>query len=581
VENADAKRAARGLLFSCLREVRWRIGAGVGIGLVWIGGVLAVPKLVEFAIDEGIRGEDFSALLWYSSLILVSGLIVAVFTGGRHWFAATTSRRVSAALRHRLFSRLMHLDAPFYDRSSVGELLGRTNADMEQVEGFVDDIPSGVAFALSTVAVLVILFATNASLAVVAVLCFPLLALFVGMFSRRFRPAALGVQERLASLSEVVEESVSGARVVKGFGAEGSRAARLRSVADDVYGWSMDATRIRARYEPAFELLPTLGLVAVLGYGGYLVLEESLTIGQLVAFNAYLLFLVGPIRNAGSYVSSFQNALAAAGRASEILDAEPEIKSGGNPLPPGEGELRFEGVHFAYEGRTTLTGLDLRVPAGSSLALVGETGCGKTTAAMLAARFYDPTEGRVLLDGADVREVRLAELRRAVGFVFEETFLFTGTLRENIAFANPDATDEEVERAARLAGAEEFIREMPEGYGAEIGERGYSLSGGQRQRVAIARAILADPRLLILDDATSAVDPAKEHEIRASLEEAMRHRTTIIIAHRPATIALADRVALMEGGRITAEGTHDALLEKSVRYRELFASGEGEACKDA
>lgn len=570
----DTKRAARRLLASCLREVWWRIGAGVGIGLVWISGILAVPKLVEFAIDEGIRGEDFSALLWYSSLILVSGLVVAVFTGSRHWFAATTSRRVSAALRHRLFSHLAHLDAPFYDRSSVGELLGRTNADMEQIEGFVDDIPSGVAFALSAVAAAVILFATNAPLAAVSLFCLPLLSILAAMFSRRFRPASLGVQERLASLSEVVEESVSGARVVKGFGAEGSRAARLRAIADDVYGWSMRATRIRSRYEPAFELLPTLGLVAVLGYGGHLVLEGGLTIGQLVAFNAYLLFLVGPIRSTGSYISTFQNALAAAGRASEILAAEPTVESGENPLPPGDGEVRFENVHFAYEGRTTLTGLNLRIPAGGSLALVGETGCGKTTAAMLAARFYDPTEGSVLLDGADVRDVKLAEVRRAVGFVFEETFLFSGTLRENIAFAKPDATDEEVERAARLAGAEEFIRELPEEYGAAIGERGFSLSGGQRQRVAIARAILADPRLLILDDATSAVDPAKEHEIRASLEEAMRRRTTIIIAHRPATIALADRVALMEEGRITAEGTHEALLETSGRYRELFTSGE-------
>jgi len=323
----------------------------------------------------------------------------------------------------------------------------------------------------------------------------------------------------------------------------------------------------------------------VLWYGGHQVLAGHLTIGELVAFNAYVLMLVWPLRMTGMLVAQGQRAVAAAQRIDQVLSTAPAIVDGpaARSLPVRErpGNVRFEAVRFDYGGgRPVLHDLDLELRAGEAIALVGPTGCGKTTVARLVPRFYDVDAGRITLDGVDVRDLRVRELRRAVGIVFEETFLFADTVRGNIAFADPDSSDTLVRRAAELAGAHEFIAALPKGYDTLIGEHGYSLSGGQRQRVAIARAILADPRVLILDDATSSVDPTKEHEIRAALAEVMRGRTTIVIAHRPATIALADRVVLLDEGRIVAEGTHESLLDSSPRYREVLAQAALEDAGD-
>jgi ATP-binding cassette subfamily B protein len=387
----------------------------------------------------------------------------------------------------------------------------------------------------------------------------------------------VGIQQESAELAAVVEETVAGVRVVKGFGAEGTQQRRLREEADDLYEVSFESARIRSRYWPALELLPNLGLVAVLGYGGHLVLDGRLALGDLVAFNAYVVLLIWPLRMLGMIVAQAGRAGASAQRVHEILSTEPDVVDPPKPakLPKGGGHVRFEDVRFGYRGgRPVLDGFDLTVEPGESIALVGATGSGKSTVAKLIPRFYDVESGAVLLDGVDVRSAAVREVRRSVGLVFEETFLFSDSIAANIAFADPDAPIELIERAAKLAGAHEFILQLPEGYGTEIGERGYSLSGGQRQRIAIARAILADPRVLILDDATSAVDPTKEHEIRDALTEVMRDRTTIVIAHRPATIALADRVVLIADGRVDATGTHADLLASSPRYREVLAAAE-------
>jgi ATP-binding cassette, subfamily B, bacterial len=324
----------------------------------------------------------------------------------------------------------------------------------------------------------------------------------------------------------------------------------------------------------------------VLAYGGHQVIDGNLSLGSLIAFNLYVGMLVWPLRMLGMIVAQAQRAVVSAERVNEILATDPLIRDPARPqaLPPGGGEVRFDGVRFGYgeEGRAVLDGLDLRVAPGESVALVGATGSGKSTVARLLSRFYDVDRGSVSIDGVDVRHLRLRQLRRSVGIVFEDTFLFSDTIAANIAFADPDTSHEAIERAARLAGAHDFVSRLPDGYATVIGERGFSLSGGQRQRIAIARAILADPRILVLDDATSAVDPTKEHEIRDALSTVMRGRTTLVIAHRPATIALADRVVLLDEGRVVATGTHDELLATEPRYREVLAAAAAdEAPADA
>jgi ATP-binding cassette subfamily B protein len=401
-------------------------------------------------------------------------------------------------------------------------------------------------------------------------------------FSERLYPTVRGLSEQTAELASVVEESVAGVRVVKGFGAEAVQQRRLEKEAADVYDMAMRAATVRSVFLPAIELVPSLGQIFVLAYGGHLVLTSELTIGTLVMFNFYVILLVNPLRMLGGIIAQAERAATSADRVFQVLSTAPAIAEPQRPraLPPrapGRGEVRFERVGFAYGGPgapRVLDGFDLIVPAGQSVALVGETGCGKSTAAKLIARFYDASAGRVLLDGVDVRELSLRELRSQVGLVFEDTFLFSDTVAANIAFAAPEASRAQVERAARLAGAHEFIVQLAHGYDTPIGERGFSLSGGQRQRIAIARAILADPRVLILDDATSSVDPEKEHEIRAAMAEVMQGRTTIVIAHRPVTIALADRVVLIAQGRVAATGTHGQLLAESPAYRRVLAMAE-------
>jgi ATP-binding cassette subfamily B protein len=371
---------------------------------------------------------------------------------------------------------------------------------------------------------------------------------------------------------------VTGIRVVKGLGAGEPLATEFRGRSNTIVGRALDIARLDAIFLPVTEFLPMLGLLAVMWLGGRRVIEGDLSLGSFVAFNAYVAMLVWPMRVLGQRVTTLQKAVGASARISEVLDAEPRLKDPRHPEQlerPVRGDVELAGVEFGHDGdHSILDGLDLHVAPGESLALVGATGSGKSTVAGLLARLYDPDSGVVRLDGHDVRQLRLSDVRRAVALVFEETFLFTDTVRENIRFSRPDATDEDIAQAAELAGAAQFIADLPDGYDTLLGERGFSLSGGQRQRVAIARAILADPAVLVLDDATSAVDATKEHEIRAALTTVMQGRTTLVIAHRPATIALADRVAILEGGKIVEQGTHAELMRNSIRYRTLLALGE-------
>jgi ATP-binding cassette subfamily B protein len=538
---------------------------------------------VQHAVDRGIEREDMAQLRTWSLAIAGAAVVVGTFTGLRRYLAFREARWIEADLRERLFAHFQRLHFAFHDRAQTGQLMSRANTDLQQIQAFVVMIPLTISNGVTVLAVTVILFLTDPVLTALALGSLPFLNVLATRFSRRLHPAVMGIQQESAELAAVVEETVAGVRVVKGFGAEPVQAARLRVEADDVYGRSMEAAGVRATFLPALELLPNIGLIATLGYGGHQVISGNLTLGQLIGFNVYVVMLIWPLRMLGMIIAQGQRSAASAERVHEILETAPVIRDNpsGEPLPAhgpsgGRGDVRFDGVRFAYapELPVVLDGFDLSVPAGQSVALVGATGSGKTTVARLIPRFYDVVGGTLLVDGVDVQRVRLRELRKAVGIVFEDTFLFSDSIAANIAFADPDASMTAITRAARLAGAAEFIEDLPEGYDTLIGERGFSLSGGQRQRLAIARAILADPRVLILDDATSSVDPTKEHEIRDALTEVMRGRTTIVIAHRPATIALADRVVLLADGRVVADGTHPSLLASSAEYREVLAAAE-------
>ena len=563
---------------------QWRgLAVGISVGLTWTVAKVLVPWLIGKAIDEGIATGSLRAVVGWALVIAGAGVVAAVFTGLRRYWAFRESRRAETDLRDRLFAHIQRLHFAFHDRTQTGELMSRSNTDLQQIQAFVVLIPLTISNAVTVLAVTVILFVIDPVLAVLALGSLPFLNVLGRRFSTRLHPEAMAIQRESAELASVVEESVSGVRVVKGFGAEPYQAARLSTEADDVYDASMRAARVRARFLPGMELMPNIGLILVLAYGGHQVLDGSLSLGDLVSFNVYIALLIWPLRMLGMIIAQAQRAAASAERVAEILAEEPVIADPARPRPlpkgaPGDGHaglgrVEFDDVVFGYAaGTPVLDGFELEIRPGESVAVVGPTGSGKTTVARLLPRFYDVQAGSIRIDGVDVREVALHELRRAVGLVFEDTFLFSDTIGANIAFAVPDALPEEIVRASRLAGADEFIAALPEGYDTEIGERGFTLSGGQRQRIAIARAILAEPRVLVLDDATSSVDPTKEHEIRDALLEVMSSRTTLVIAHRPATIALADRVVLLDGGRIRAQGTHDELLESSDRYRQVLAA---------
>ncbi len=563
------------LLRVTLRRQRAGLTLGVLVGVLYAIGKIVVPKLTQVGIDQGVVQRSGSLAMW-SVLIMVAGLMTAICTGLRRWFAFRESRWTETYLREELFAQIMRLHVGFHDRSQTGGLMSRASSDLMQIQAFVVMIPITISSFVLLGGSVAILLTLDPVLTLFAVLPLPFINVLARRFSHQIHPAVMAVQQEQAQLATVVEETVAGIRVVKGFGAEPVQARKLAAEAEDIRRESMRSATIRSRFLPGIDVLPNIGLITVLLVGGHRAIDGHITIGQLVAFNLYLALMIWPLRNLGMTVALGQRAAAALERVHEVLATVPEVADPTTPqvLPAaGQGGVRFRDVRFGYDpNRPVLDGFDLTIPAGSSVALVGATGSGKSTVARLLTRFYDVQSGAIEIDGVDVRALRLHDLRGAVGIVFEETFLFHDTVAANIAFADPTADPERVERASRLAGVHEFVQDLPDGYATILGERGYSLSGGQRQRVAIARAVLADPRVLVLDDATSAVDPSKEHEIRDALSTVMAGRTTVVIAHRPATIALADTVVLLDGGRVGAIGTHKELLATEPRYREVLAA---------
>jgi len=576
----DGRRpAAWRFVRAVVRAQRHGVAGAVFSGLLWQTGAVAAPLVVKYAIDHGIVPRDHHALLVWLFVLLGVGLLEVCAGAFRHLYAIRNRSHSDAGVRDALFAHALRLDATYHDRVGPGELLSRASSDSQHIARMMDAIGHTIGYLLTVVAVAIVMLVLDWRLALVVLIPVPFVTVGAWLYSRKYDKGTRELQASWAEASTLVEETVSGIRVVKGLGAGDALAERFRGRSVEIMGRALALARLDAVFIPVLEMLPLLGIAAVLWLGGRSVIDGSLTVGSFVAFNAYVVMLVWPLRVLGQRVTTLQKALAASSRITEVLEAEPQLREPRHPVElDARGDIRLDGVRFGHEGdRFVLDGLDLHVAPGESLALVGATGSGKSTVAGLLARLYDPEEGRVLLDGHDLRELRISDVRRAVALVFEETFLFSESVRENIRLGRPDASNGDVVRAAELAGAAVFVDDLPDGYETILGERGFSLSGGQRQRIAIARAILADPAVLVLDDATSAVDATKEHEIRAALAEVMEGRTTLVIAHRPATIALADHVAVLEGGRIVEQGTHDELIRRSPRYRALLALEEAAA----
>jgi ATP-binding cassette subfamily B protein len=569
-----AVRSGLGLLGRTLWQYRRQSVYSIGSALLWMTVVVLTPYLTKLVIDRAIEGKQRELLLPLVGLVVAAGLLKALGIGGRRFFAFSLSYRAETDLRNRIFEHLQRLAFSFHDRVPTGELMARSSSDLSQVRLIFAMLPITTANLAMFVVVVIVLVVLDPVLGLLSALTVPALLLVANRYARRVLKVSWDVQQRLADLSNVVEEVVAGVRVVKSYGQEDQQVGHLSRSADRIFSRTMDMLRLRSIFVPLFELIPAIATVLVLFVGGRRVVEGSMTLGDFVAFTQYLVALQFPLRITGWFFAELPRAAASASRVTDLLRTAPDIKDpdGAALLPDGPGDVRLAAVSFSYpEGPPVLDGVDLHIPGGSSVALVGSTGSGKTTLAYLLPRFYDPTAGSVRIDGVDITEVLIDDLRREVAVVFEETFLFSATVGENIGFGNPDATEEQIRLAARLAQAHGFITELEDGYETVVGERGYSLSGGQRQRVALARAILRDPRILILDDATSSVDAITEGEIRAALEKVMEGRTTIIIAHRTSTLTLADRVILLDDGRVIASGPHEELLAGVPRYREVLA----------
>jgi ABC-type multidrug transport system fused ATPase/permease subunit len=588
-----------------------------GLGISWALASLAMvmtvalPELTGRAVEAikngavHVHGHAASAGPHDRHTLLVLSLVIlgAVLTrwGFMYWrrmIAGRVSLAVEYDLRELMYGQLQRLELGFFDHQQTGQLMSRATVDLQAVRFFLG---YGLVFILQSILTIalagVVMIAINPGLGLIALVPVPFVVVISYRYGRRARPAIQETQQRIAELTADAEENISGVRVVKAFARESRQLTRFRSTVGRVFDQAMVATRLEATYNPVIGFLPQLGLAAVLLLGGESVIHAHLTLGQFTAFYLYVNMLITPMRSLGVTLNLAQRATASGARIFQLLDREPHLTDapGAPPLPAGNGHVQLRDVTLRYEdprdelgasalveavhtapqsGRAVLREIDLDVPAGRTVALVGATGSGKTSLVALISRLYDPVAGEVLLDGADVREVTVRSVRAAVAVVSDDPFLFSASVAENIAYARaggPPVPRSEIEQAARDAQAHEFISHLPQGYDTQVGERGVTLSGGQRQRLAIARALVANPRVLVLDDATSSVDASTEQSIKLALAGAMAGRTTFVIAHRLSTIELADQIVVLDHGRIIAQGGHDELLGQSELYREIVA----------
>jgi ABC-type multidrug transport system fused ATPase/permease subunit len=564
-------------LLGFLRPYKRSLVASIVLAVISQAAQFVSAYLTGSALAKAVHGQHRHALDMIVIAILLVGVARALAMAGRRLISGRQALGVEFDMRSALYARLVRLSFGFYDRHQTGQLMSRATVDLQTVRFFLG---YGLIFFFQNVLTLlgaaVVMFAVNWKLTLVALWIAPLLVGLAYRYSHVSHPLLRDVQQKMADVATVAEENIVGVHVVKSFAQERAEQQKFEAASEQVFGQSIAANRQRALYVPLLSFLPLLAQGAVLLVGGRMVIAGTLPYTDFFFFNILVLMLVMPLRMLGMWIGQAQRATASGERIFEVIDEPEDVaeRPGAIVLPPGPGRVVYRGVGFGYaEGRPVLRGVDLELEAGTTVALIGHTGAGKTTLAALVPRFYDVTRGAIELDGVDVRDVTLQSLRRAIGVVSQDPFLFSATVRENIAFGNGEATDDEVEHAARLAQAHEFIERLPEGYDTMVGERGITLSGGQRQRIAIARALVVDPRVLILDDATAAVDATTEAQIKLGLREAMRGRTTIIIAHRLSTISLAEEIVVVDAGTIAARGTHDELVQTSPVYRDIYEHG--------
>jgi ABC-type multidrug transport system fused ATPase/permease subunit len=563
-----------GTLARLTRPYRTRTTLSVVSLLLATATALAPPFLSKYAIDDGIRRHDLAKLWWIVGAFLLAGLLNWGMSYAQTYLTGWVGERILADLRNRLFGHLQRLSLGFFERNRAGVIISRLTNDVEAIDQLVTDgVTTLVQSTLTLTGTAILLFILDWRLALATLTVIPLMSIGTAVFRRRSARAYRAVRERLGLVTATLAEDIAGMRIVQAFTREQKNMENFRRVAERYRDSNMETVVLNGLYFPFVDLLSTVALAVVLGYGGHLYFQGSVTIGTLFAFMLYVQNFFDPVQQLSQLYNTFLSATAALDKIMDVMDEEPQVldRPDAKALPHVEGHVRFEHVRFGYaDGPDVLHDLDLDVPAGTTVALVGHTGAGKSTIAKLLARFYDPRDGRITIDGSDLRDVAQASLRHQLGIVPQEGFLFAGTVSDNIAFGRPDASQDDIVGAAEAVGAHDFITRLEDGYDTQLQERGTRLSLGQRQLVALARALLADPRILILDEATSSVDIGTERKIERALRLLLAGRTAFIIAHRLSTIRDADLIVVLENGGIVEQGTHEELLARRGLYTSLY-----------